>query len=170
MARLTEDLTKFLRPFQRLAIMNRLDLITGSSHLMSMTAQPVSHQAKVIFAWTCCLLHLASYIYRVILPWESSVHSPKDMKYLQPVALIMSLQVSSLQPSHWDTRGNAQFWAKVRDEPGLFIHVLELEISFFSFSQRAFFSSNMCSCMSRKQKLKRKLFQEEQTTWRFSRF
>lgn len=72
-----------------------------------------------------------------------------------------SLRVSSLQLSRWDTKGNAQFWAKVWAEPGLFIHVLELEISVFSSSQRVFFSSNMFSCMSRKQKLKRKLFQEE---------
>lgn len=88
MARVTEDPKKFLRPFQKFAVMNWLDLVTGSSHLMSMTAQPVSHQEKVVFVWACCLLHLASFIYRVILPWESSVHSPKDMKYLQSVALV----------------------------------------------------------------------------------
>lgn len=93
LVRVTKDLKDFLKPFQTLAITNWPDLITDPCYkLIAMTAQAVSHQARVKFPWTWSLLHLASFIYRVMLPQEGSVRSPKDEKYLQPGVQIMGFK------------------------------------------------------------------------------
>lgn len=82
LVRITKDLKDFLKLLQTLAT-NWPDLIRVPCHkLITMTAQAISHHARVKFSWIWSLLHLPSFIYKVILPQKGSVRSPEDEKYL----------------------------------------------------------------------------------------